>query len=88
MDPAILASVGQLGLGGIVFYIWWNDYKRIEGLLGVINEQIDDKQQMREERAELIAVIRNQSVLIERSTNLLARVESRLPKAGHGTLSA
>jgi hypothetical protein len=88
MDPTILASLGQLGLGGIVFYIWWNDYKRIEGMLTVIKEQIDDKQQMREDRQELIGLIRAQSVLLTRCTNVLERVENRLPKPDGGTLSA
>ena len=88
MDPTTLASLGQLGLGGVVFYIWWNDYKRIEGLLAVIKEQIEDKQLMRDERQELMTVIRNQSAMQERTAVLFARVESRLRKVEGATLAA
>jgi len=88
MDPTVLASIGQLGLGGIVFYIWWNDYKRIENMLAVIKEQIDDKQQMREERQELIGLIRTQTTVIERATSVVDRASVRLGKGAHGTLSA
>lgn len=88
MDPTILATVSQLGLGGIVFYIWWNDYKRVEGMLTVIKEQINDKVQMREERTQLITVIERQAALLERSAVLFARVEGRLRRAEGGTLAA
>jgi hypothetical protein len=82
MDASLVSSVGQLGLGGIVFVIWYFDQKKIDTLQAVVKEQIEDKRTMREDRLQLLAVIEKQAALIARAVGLLDRMESRHGKAG------
>ena len=65
MDPAAIAAATQLGLGGIIFVIWVFDNRKISALEAVVKEQVDDKRIMREERTELIRLIRDVTGLLE-----------------------
>ena len=79
MDPTtFLASLPQLGLGGIVFAIWYFDNKKITGLQDVLKEQVEDKRLMREERGHLIKMIEDHARLTQRATSVLERLEANL----------
>jgi len=78
MDPTLASSVGQFGLAGIVFVIWFYDQKKIDGLQDVLKEQIEEKKLLRDDRSHLLGLISEQAKLIERTANILDRVERRL----------
>lgn len=77
MDASLLTSLGQLGLGGIVFVVWYFDQKKLDTLQDVLKEQVDDKRLMREDRAQLFGVVEKQAALITRAVSLLDRMEQR-----------
>lgn len=79
MEPAsFVSSVGQLGLGGIVFVIWYFDSKKIEGYKDMVSELMDVVRNARDERAELVKMVREQSMVLDRTVRILDRVEQRI----------
>ncbi len=68
MEPALLSSIGQIGLGGIVFVIWYFDQKRISSLQDIVND-------MREERLEFLKMIAEHARLTQRATDAFVRIE-------------
>jgi hypothetical protein len=78
MDAAqFFQGLSQLGLGGIVFAIWYFDKKERDGTIAIIKEQINDKLIMREERLQLIRIVEEHGKLMERVSEQLRRLEDR-----------
>ena len=80
MDPALLNSIGQLGLGGIVFVIWYFDGKKIEGYKDMVQQLLELAKQSRDERGQLVKIIGDQSTIMERTAAILSRVEGKMRK--------
>lgn len=78
MEPSVFANATQLGLGGLIFVIWYFDSKRVMELMGVIKEQVQDKKQMGETQQQLMDIIEKQSALLTRNIIVLERLEKKL----------
>jgi hypothetical protein len=74
----VLASVSQLGIGGLVFIIWFFDNKKIEGYKILLGKVLDMNVQMQEDRKQLIKIVGDHATFIERNLGILQRVESSL----------
>lgn len=78
MDPtALINSIGQLGMGGVVFIIWYFDQKKVDSLKDIVQEQVEEKRLMRDDRNQLLSLIERQATLISRAVTLLDRMEQR-----------
>lgn len=74
MEPQVLSTIGNLGLPGIIFVIWYFDQKKIQELKDIVGEQVQDKQQMRDDRQELIAIVKDNAELIQKATTAMDRL--------------
>ena len=74
----IVSVASNLGMGGIVFIIWYFDMKKTDTLKEIVSVQIDDKKTLREDRRELMELLGKHATLIERTVNILDRVEQRM----------
>ncbi len=74
----LFAGVAQLGLGGIVFVIWYFDQKRIDALQDILKEQIAEKELMRQDRLELLKIVKDSATIIERATSAMGKLERRI----------
>ena len=58
----------------------WRRYaKKIDGYKDMVKQLVDMAQQLRDDRAQLMKLIGDQSKIIERSYGMLARVDKHLP---------
>lgn len=81
MDSAeLLKGVMNFGLSGMLFYMWYMNSRKENSLQRVIEEQVRDKEVMREDRAELLKTIRDQSTTLGRVGDMLERVEQTLTR--------
>lgn len=79
MDFAdLIESVSKLGLGAVVFVIWYFDNKKIQGLQDIVKEQVEDKKVMREERNKLIQIVEDSAKLVQKATDVMVKLEQRL----------
>ena len=81
MDKELLSGFTNAGLAGMLFYMWYMQSRKETALQDVIKEQVEDKKLMREERAELVRIIREQTEQNTRIADALQRVEIFLKKA-------
>jgi len=80
MELSVIEIIKSLGLPGVIFVIWYFDSRKIQNLQRVIEEQVADKELMREDRQQLIQMVREISTLISRNTEQAERVERLLLK--------
>jgi len=73
----LIQSASQLGLGGIAIFLWYMDREKIAGLADVVKEQIEEKRQMRDDRRELVKMVRECSQIIQRCATALEISRSR-----------
>lgn len=71
-------GLAKLGLGGIVFVIWYFDNKKIDALQDMVKEQIEEKRLMREERQHFVGIIEKSAALLERATAIMSKLEKRI----------
>ena len=77
----MIAGFTNTGLAGMLFYMWLMNLKKETALQDVIKELVEDKKIMREERAELLRIIREQTAQNTLIADTLKRVEIFLKKA-------
>ncbi len=76
MEPTpILQLVGQFGLSGIVFAIWYFDDRKIEGYKEMVQQLLEVVRAGREERAQFVSILEKRATLDERLVGTLNRVE-------------
>lgn len=75
--PQLLQGVTQLGLGGIAIFLWYMDRQRITGLEDIVKEQIEEKRQLREDRVELLRIVRECAQTLQRASAALEASERR-----------
>ncbi len=89
MPPVDVSSAAGLasnfGFAGIIFVIWLFDMRKQDALQKVIADQVEDKQimrddkaQLRDDRNKLLEIIAQFSALQERSNNILLKIEKKL----------
>jgi hypothetical protein len=71
-------GISKLGLGGIVFVIWYFDNKKIDALQDIVKEQVEEKKLMREERQQFIAMIEKSAALLERASLVMSKLEKKI----------
>ncbi len=71
-------GISKLGLGGIVFVIWYFDNKKIDALQDIVKEQVEEKKLMRDERQQFIAIIQQSAALLERASMVMTKLEKRI----------
>lgn len=76
----IIAAASNLGLGGIVFIIWYFDAKKMDSMKRIVEEQIEEKRQMRDDRLQLVNIVEKHATLIGRTVSILDRVEQRMDR--------
>lgn len=64
-----------------MFIVWFFDNKKMTGLQTVIEEQIEDKKIMREERVQLIRMVEENSKLMQRCASAIEKIEKKLSQA-------
>jgi len=74
----LFREFSNLGLAGMLFYMWWMNSRKETALQGVIKEQVEDKRRLREERTELVSLLKDHAALNSRIADLLSRVERTL----------
>lgn len=85
MDAAaFLKDFSNVGLGVMIFVMWYyenrkreTDTRKIDALQVIVQEQVQDKKTMREERAQFVQLLENHAALIGRAMGLLDRMEER-----------
>lgn len=80
MPPETFTGLTNAGLAGMLFYMWYMQSKKETALQDVIKEEVEDKKLMREDRATLIGIIREQAQQNIRIADALQRVEIFLKK--------
>lgn len=76
----LLPLVSNLGLGGIVFVIWYFDNRKMDTMKAIVDQQVEEKKLMRDDRSQLVELVGKHAALIERTVVLLDRVEQRFDK--------
>jgi hypothetical protein len=80
-ENTVITGLTNAGLAGMLFYMWYMQSRKETALQDVIKEQVEDKKQMREDRAILVGIIREQAQQNIRIADALQRVEFFLKKA-------
>lgn len=81
MESEALSGLTNTGLAGMLFVMWWYQHKKETALQEIIKEQVEDKKLMREDRIELVKIIREQASQNTRLADALQRIEIFLKKA-------
>jgi len=88
MDPLeALKGASNISLGLMIFTMWYYenkkreaDGKKIDTLQQLVQQQIEEKQMLRQERTQFVELLESHASLIGRSMGLLDRMEQRLGK--------
>ena len=64
MDGEAFKGLMNFGLAGMLFYMWLMQSRKETALQEVIKEQVEDKKLMREERGELIRLVRDTATTV------------------------
>jgi len=60
----IVQAASNFGFAGIVFVIWYFDQKKITGLQNIVEEQIEDKKNIRAMATEYRSEMKSQAAII------------------------
>lgn len=75
---SIAGLASNFGFAGIIFVIWLFDMRKQDKLQKVIEDQVADKQTMRDDRNKMIDIITTNAALQERTNDILRRIEKKL----------
>lgn len=86
VDPSSTAALAtNFGFAGIIFVIWLFDMRKIDKLQKVIEDQVEDKRTMREDKVKLLDIIERSitsnertNLINERTNQILLRFEKKL----------